>query len=402
MNKINHYLNAILLLGLVLIGWIYFKTDPLRVDEHTNLSQIVTYASGRLIHDPFLTSVSGYHYLMSWIVRLFDSDSTALLRGFSAVLGLGCIAFFYQSNRLLQQTTSIERVVQFAVFPTIFPFFFLIYNDVASLFFILAGLSLCLRQRYLLGCFILILSMGIRQNNVIWLVAIPALCWLQQTQFSVNRANLLAFARNCWPIGLGLVGFTIFLVLNKGVAVGDRSMHPPFALNSGNVFFFLFCYCLIFLPLVLSRTRDNIRFALAQQHTGLMLAVLFALYLFAFNNTHPYNNVNEDLFIRNWILMKIFASFELKILFFIPVVLAILDLAHSLQQRPILLPILFASLLFLMPSWLIEPRYYMISFALIMLFRPDGRLAVEKLTSMYCALLSVLVLYATHQNMLFL
>jgi hypothetical protein len=73
-----------------------------------------------------------------------------------------------------------------------------------------------------------------------------------------------------------------------------------------------------------------------------------------------------------------------------------------MQQRVALRPILLASALFLMPSWLIEPRYYMISFALIMLFRPDGRLAVEKLTSMYCALLSVLVIYLTHQNMFFL
>ncbi|QLG89239.1 hypothetical protein HQ393_13865 [Chitinibacter bivalviorum] len=402
MKTINQNFNRILLLGLVFIGWYYFKSDPLRVDENTNFSQIITYSSGKLVHDPFLTSVSGYHYLMSWIVRAFHSESTALLRGMSALLGLGSIAALHYSNRLLNQHQHFERVVQFAVFPTIFPFFFLIYNDIASLCFVLAGMYFCLRQRYSLGISILILSMGMRQNNVLWLLAIPALCWLMQTDFVFNKQNILAFMRRCWLIGVGLIGFAIFVVLNHGVAMGDRSMHPPFALNSGNAFFFLFCYCVILLPLVLSRTKENIRFAMAQRHIGLMVALFFALYLFAFSNTHPYNNLSEDLFIRNWILMKVFASFWLKMLFFIPIALAALDLARSMQQRPPLRIVVLASLLFLMLSWLIEPRYYMISFALIMLFRPDGSPNAEKMTSMYCALLSILVIYVTHQNMLFL
>ena len=126
------------------------------------------------------------------------SESITFLRGTNLVLGAGCIVLFSWCHRVLESGGSGERIAQFAVFPIIFPYFFVIYTDIPSLFVVLAGLWLCLRERYALGCLALALSLGVRQNNIVWVVAIPLLCWLRQTHFDLS-------CRDRWSTAFGPV-----------------------------------------------------------------------------------------------------------------------------------------------------------------------------------------------------
>jgi len=401
-NRLANHLNPLLLLVLLLTTWLFTRHTPLLVDEYIHYNQITLFAAGQYVQDPSLTTIPGYHWLMAQVVRVAHSDSTGLLRGINVLLGAGCVVLFVKCHRLLGGGDSGQRVVQFAVFPIIFPYLFLIYTDVASLFLILVGLWLCLKRRYTLAAIVLTLSLGVRQNNVIWLVAIPALAWLQQTQNEFSWRNLRAFALRNWLLGAGLLAFAAFVVINHGVAMGDRAKHPLFALGSGNLFFLLFVYSLVFLPLVLARTPDNLRVALAKPYAGMLLACFLALYLFTFNNTHPYNTSEADYFLRNAVLMTFTSSLWLKMVFFVPILLAALDLARSMHERPLLVPIAAASVAYLVPSWLIEQRYYIITFALLLLFRPEGGSRAERLTSVLCALLSVTFVYGIHQHLFFL
>ena len=402
MQLILRRFNAFTLLGLLIFTWFFIRNDGLRTDEVVHFRQIIQFVGGNFAQDPALTTLPGYHWLMALILKITGSESMGLLRGINVLLGGASILLFVQCYRLLNLGDTRERLLQFAVFPIIFPFFFVIYTDIASLFLTVLGLWLCLKQRYIPAVLVLMLGVAVRQTNVIWMLAIPALTWLQQTHYDISRQNVLAFARRCWQLGLGLLAFATFVLLNQGVAMGDRSMHPPFALNAGNVFFMLFVYSLLLLPIIIERSKENIRFALAHQHVALLLALLLAVYLFTFQNSHPYNHINPNYFIRNWFLVTFTAGLPLKMLFFIPIVLAVLDLARAMTERPALILIVLASVLTLLPSWLIEQRYYITSFMLILLFRPSCSQRTEQIMSLMCALLSVLLIYGIQQNLFFI
>ena len=394
--------DVILLIVASLATAYFMQRTGLLTDELVHFDQIVMFASGNYAHDPRLTTIPGYHLVMAQLVRVVHSESITFLRGTNLVLGAGCIVLFSWCHRVLESGGSGERIAQFAVFPIIFPYFFVIYTDIPSLFVVLAGLWLCLRERYALGCLALALSLGVRQNNIIWVLAIPLLCWLRQTHFDLSWRNLLGFARRCWPLGPVLIAAAGFVAWNHGVAIGDRGAHPLFRFSSGNVFFLLFVYTLLLLPLVLTRTMDNLRHARAQPHAALIWTGFLALYFFTFDNSHPYNNILPDYFLRNAVLTTVAGSLWMKIAFLIPVLLAALDLARAMRERKAIVVIVIASVLAVLPSWLIEQRYYIVSFALLLLFLPESTRRAERLTTLQCAVLSGIFMWGIQQRLFFL
>ncbi len=401
MKRIVGYRRAVLLPGLLLLTWLFTRNGPLRVDEGIHYHQILLLAAGEYVQDAALTTIPGYHWLMAQFVRLAHSDSIGFLRGLNVLLGAGCVVSFARCRRLLGESAHDQRVLQFALCPIIFPYFFLIYNDVASLLLILVGVWLGLERRYALGAATLTLSLAVRQNNVVWLLAVPAITWLEQTANAYSWRNVRAFWRANWPLAIGLLLFVAFVVVNHGVAVGDRSRHP-LVFGTGNLFFLLFVYAFVFLPLVLARAPANLRAAVAGWRNGLLLALFFAFYLSTFASTHPYNNIEPEYFLRNAVLMAVAASLGLKFVFFVPVLLAALDLVRSVHERPILIPIVLASAVAVVPSWLIEQRYYIVSFALLLLFRPEGGHRAEQLTTLWCGTLAIFFVYGIRQHLFFL
>jgi hypothetical protein len=173
-------------------------------------------------------------------------------------------------------------------------------------------------------------------------------------------------------------------------------MHP-LVFRTGNLFFLLFVYSVVFLPIVLARAPANAAAAFARPQGVLLFALLFALYMFTFDSAHPYNNIAPQIWPRNAVLMAVASGLWLKLLFFVPIMLAALDLAADIRERPILIPVMLASVAFLLPVWLIEQRYYIVSFALVLLFRSDAGRIVERLTTLWCALLAVVFIYGYRQ-----
>src|SRR5207247_6246051 len=102
------------------------------------------------------------------------------------------------------------------------------------------------------------------------------------------------------------------------------------------------------------------------------------------------------------ILMSIAASPLIKIVAFLPMGLAALDLlATSVRRREIWLVLLFTALALVPPS-LVEQRYYIIPFALLLLLRGDERPNVETAMSLYYVAISTIFIYAIQNNYFFL
>ncbi|UXY16177.1 Dol-P-Glc:Glc(2)Man(9)GlcNAc(2)-PP-Dol alpha-1,2-glucosyltransferase [Chitiniphilus purpureus] len=388
----KHIAYAFLYLFVIAV-FFYLKNANLLVDEQIHQAQIRRFFAGDYTLEPALTTVPGYHLLLAWLIWPFGELTLPMIRGVNMVFGLALIGVFTLLLRRIQGRVELARLVQFVFFPIILPFFFLAYTDVLGLALVLAGLYLALCGQWTASALVCLLSLTVRQNNVVWMAMIPMLCHLQAPGRVWDSQRLKTLARRCWAFILGGIGFAAFVVYNGGVAVGDRWAHPASGIHSGNFYFLLLIYSILFLPAIIANLRNTVDYIRNQSLAPIGLACLFLFYLFTFNNTHPYNHLLEHYFLRNWLLQLITSSAMMKIAFFLPMAIAFFDfLARAKGRHDRLLLGLFG-VLAVLPSWLIEQRYYIVPLALLMLYRDEEAPQVEAVTSLYYVTAAVALLY---------
>jgi alpha-1,2-glucosyltransferase len=387
-----------LVIGMVML----FFNRPILEDEVAHLPQIEKFFNGDFSMVQDLTTIPGYHAFMALIAKLLGTTSLAVMRLVNVVISVVCIGVYALLLREVHGKTPPHRLIQFSFFPIIFPYYFLVYTDVASLLLVLCAFLLALKNRHIWAAAVGIASVLVRQNNVVWLVMIPLLAHVMHNDFQWKRHHLSALLKSGWMYGVGVAAFAAFVVWNNGVAVGDQASHPAFTFHLGNVYFFLALYGLFFLPSIVANFPRMLASIREERFGVLIFAALFGLYLLAYKTDHIYNNFAPDFFLRNYVLMAITASPLLKVLAFIPMALAALDmLANSIRRRELAVVYLFI-LLVLLPSWLVEQRYYIVPFALLLLFRRDDGPLVEPLTSLYYVAVSMIFVYGIQNNYFFL
>jgi len=246
-----------------------------------------------------------------------------------------------------------------------------------------------------------IFSMAIRQTNIIWL----AFEFIYIYFSSYNKIDKNYFKDHCirnWTFILGFLLFLIIAFINKGFSLGDRSAHPNFSFHLGNIFFILILFFFFFLPLNLYRAKKIINYLKIRREMLAYSAIIFVIYLFTFNNTHPYNIQGSEYFLRNKLLAFIDSSFIIKIIFFLPVAYSIFSLSITRlknRQSYLLYP---ATFVFLIPSWLIEQRYYLIPFILFIILREKHSDSMEAIMAAYYFFLSIVIYYLIYNNLFFL
>ncbi|MEE4331372.1 MAG: hypothetical protein V2J10_10920 [Wenzhouxiangella sp.] len=386
---------AVLLLALiaaVLLMSAIYPAEPM-VDEHFHLGQIRFINSDEFIRVPELTTPLGYHYSVALPARWLDIDSLTGLRAISAALGLLSVLLAWACVRRSHDDGALMRAFQVLLCPLLWPFYFLLYTDLLSLAVVLLGLLLVLSKRYGLAGLIGIAMLGWRQSNVFW----AALLWLMalhqaglgsvlsqlfdrpRSDSAAHLADSLRQAlKATWPLVLPLLAFGVFLVLNQGVAMGDRAAHQFGArVYPSQVFFMLLTVWLVLLPLHLARLPEVI--ALLRRRPLIVLALigLFVLYMASFSVTHFYNLGLPEFHLRNRVLGWLDGDWRWRALGFIGIVWALLTLAVTRLKTPAgywLYPITLAALL---PVELIEQRYYIVPAVFFLLLRERGRPAVE-------------------------
>jgi alpha-1,2-glucosyltransferase len=347
----------------------------LLADERVHYGQIVAFARGYSRIDPRLTMIPGYHALMASAAWMTGALSTNAVRFFTFVVGMSAVGAFYFASRAEQTRNPTLATLQFAFLPIAFPSFSLIYTDITSLLFVLLMVLAALKRRHGLAGLFGLLSCLIRQNNIVWVVFV--LLWSYVSENGWTWTPLRQILSKYWVFLLTGMLFVVFVAVNGGVALGDVNAHPLSSLHLGNVFFLLFLSFFLFLPVFWARRRE----ALAPLRTWpgrLGLAVLFAVFWFGFDVDHPYNTQWGDLYMRNAVLIFFTSTWFLKLLLFVPIALAVLSLmvAPLRQHGWLLYPF---TILFLLPSWLIEQRYYLIPLSLFLLVREPVEDLVERL-----------------------
>jgi alpha-1,2-glucosyltransferase len=392
------YLTIVLILGVILA---FFDRRFLE-DEGTHMSQIMRLYHGDLTLVGGLTTIPGYHACMAAVARLLGTPSLGAMRAVNlvfSVLGIGIYALLL---RAVHGRVPADRLIQFSFFPIVCPYDFLVYTDVFAVGLVSLALLLALRHHHVAAALVAIASVLVRQNNVVWLVMIPLLAAVVQPDFAVDRAHVVRLLRTGWLAALGVIAFAAFVYWNRGVAIGDRESHPAFSFHLGNVYFFLALYGVLFLPSIVADLRGIGAHLRDHRQALLVLAAAFALYLFGYRTDHAYNNILPDVFLRNFVLMKITASPTVKVLAFVPMALALLDMLANRTRRRELAVVYVFTFLALVPTWLVEQRYYMIPFALLLLFRRDDGERVEAVTSAYYVATSLIFVYGIKNNYFFL
>jgi len=346
-------------------------------------------------------TLPGYHALQAVLASLFlqlfifatQLGDVAFYRLVSFLIGVTSIVLFSRVTKKINKTSSCIKTVQYCFFPIIFPFFFLIYTDVFSVLSVLLMFYLLLKKDYLGLGFAGLLSIAVRQNNVIWVAFVLALIYIRGYGWKPTFKNMRAHFRQCWSLYLAIVLFCIFVIINGGIAIGDKWAHPAFSFHPGNIYLLLFLFFFLFLPLNIHNLPKI--YNLLRKHPVLLPLTIIAtiLCIATFVNDHPWNQAYALWWSRNRILVFADSLLLGKIIFFIPIAYTVLSLLVTKLYRAEYYLLYPFTILYLAPSWLIEPRYLFIPFVLFLLFKRRDSNLVEYGTTLMFFVLSLVIFW---------
>lgn len=352
-------------------GFLATRSMDLRADETAHYEQIESYIAGEYVTTT--TTTGGFHAGAMIFAHLTGLTGKEGIRLFVVLISAATVLAFGLIARSPELGPGSLRTLQFFFFPQLFPFWFLIYTDVYALMFLLLAILALTRERFHVSGALITLSLIVRQTYVVWLGMLGL--WTAMVSLDQPRGRLV---RRCASFALGSTIFVLFVIRNGGIAVGDTESHPDFAIQTENLLYMLFCFFFLFLPLNIAKLPRILRL-----HPALIAGVglaSFGLFFGTFRVDHPYNTQWQDFFLRNALLEAITATTAAGVVVSLAIALAVLSLCVIRLRRPIHYLVYPFAVLSVVPSSLIEQRYYIPAFALFMLFRESESPAVELAT----------------------
>ena len=362
---------------------------PRYSDEIHHYKQIRGFCEGDYTPNPRVTTIPGYHALSALVGRVTGDCSLQQMRRVNAVIGVLSVAAFFAAARSAGAAVPIARTLQYFFLPILLPYHFLVYADSISLLANLATLALLLRGRFLLAGLVGSLSILVRQTNVVWLALVCLVAYMDAAEVRSAPHPLTAWLRRIWTALLGLAGFGLFVLWNGAVAVGGRGAFAA-GFHTGNLFLFLALYFVLFLPANVAAFRRRAG-RLADPTLWVLLALAYVLFLTTFRVDHPFNKFEG--FLRNEMLSAVASSLLYKHLFFAFAAAGLIALYLTRLRRTSLYAIYPLALATLLPLRLIEHRYGLPAFVLLLVCREDDPAPVEYGGVALLALLSGVALY---------
>lgn len=402
-KKIKKKYKLFIIVGFAfLISYLYLKDVIWRVDEIHNYTQIEIFFNGDFRMNPPMTMIPGYHLFLSVFAVLFNNISYPFLRFLNVIISSISVLVFYLISRELDNKNSYIKTLQFAFLPAIFSFVFLIYTESLSILLILLSFLFLIKKNYVLSGLIASIDILVRQNNIVWLAFLLVYLFLQEFSYKINFKNVIDFLQKAWSFFFGVGIFLIFLFLNKGAAIGDSGNHP-IALHAGNVFYLIVLSSILFLPIFVSKFKEVQNFIKSKKVIVFLVSLLvFLLYIFTFKNDHQYNQGFPSFYIRNNILELMDYNIFSKLVFSIPIIYFVLSLFTIKSVNKKMWIIYVFSVLFLIPSWLVDSRYGILPMVFFGLFRCQESEKVEKSVLWLFIAIDLVLLYGLASERYFL
>jgi alpha-1,2-glucosyltransferase len=341
--------------------------------------------------DDRLTTLPGYHLLFALVGSTFHTADIGFMRFISIILASYTVLIYYKLKKVIFPSLKLADVYSFLFFPLFFPFFFLLYTDILSLALFLSSLYCGLNRRYNLSALLGFLNLVVRQNTIFWYLFTFSALFITHYPI-INVDAFWNYLKKSWSFIVGMFIFVIFVIINKGVSNGDKSMHPEFSIHFGNVFFYLFLIGIAFLPSIIKGLTIK---ELNYRHF-ILTGIFFLVYYYTFNVDHPYNTESPDRFLRNDILLFVSGNEIYRMLFFIPILLGVLLFSTFQKNYPKIFTLyIICGILSLIPSWLIDPRYYFIHITILFIYGTNYKkdVALTILIPVQIILCTILMFY---------
>jgi alpha-1,2-glucosyltransferase len=366
----------------------------LNVDETFHYPQIRNFLEFNFHLSPSVAMLPGYHIAICVIAWVFGAQSVASIRLISFCIAILSMAVFHVLARHLRKQDASSKTLQYVFFPLLYPFFFVIYTEAMSILLVCIATYLTLRKRYYVAGLVGILSCFVRQDNILWvgfmflLLVNDVLC--AGNTNPVRRASkrpgidieaIRTIAVNGIVYLAAFMLFAAFVFVNRGVAVDGVDAHRLSKIHLGNVYFLLFTFFFMFLPMNLANAPKIVALVRRHKLVSIYILGLFILFLATFTIDHPYNTEPwAQWFLSNRILTYFKQDLPRKALFFLPIMYSVLSLLTTdLYERKYYL-IFPLSILFLAPHWMVDPRYYVIPFVFFLLFKEDDPKPIRYIT----------------------
>ncbi|XP_017350046.1 dol-P-Glc:Glc(2)Man(9)GlcNAc(2)-PP-Dol alpha-1,2-glucosyltransferase isoform X2 [Ictalurus punctatus] len=336
--------------------------------------------------------------------------STAMLRFINVLFNCGNLYILYllicrihPKDKSRATGRRVLSAISLSSFPVLYFFTFLYYTDAGSTFFTLFAYLMCLYRCHKASALLGICSILFRQTNIIWVAFCAGTVVAQKmdeawrvdqskkkdeksaSQISLQRlahflpkyltspVNIKSVLLSTWPYGVVALGFIVFVVLNAGIVVGDRSNHEA-CLNAPQLFYF-FSFTLIFsLPISLCYHR-LVRFVQSlQRHPFLFLliTVLSVILVWKFTFVHQYLLADNRHF-PFYVWKRIFQKHELVRFLLVPAyVFAAWSFMDTLNSKSAFWILAFCVCLVAatVPQKLLEFRYFILPYLLYRIHVP--------------------------------
>lgn len=317
----------------------------------------------------------------------------------------------YQPFSLQAQTTSrrILSALSLSSFPVLYFFTFLYYTDAGSTFFILFTYLMTLYGCHKTAAFFGTCSVLFRQTNIIWVAFCACTlvaakmdeAWrVEDTkkrdeksppsqvplsfsggtkvivfmlEFLTAPSHLKVVLLMVWPYVVVGVGFLVFLVLNDGIVVGDRTSHEV-CLNFPQIFYFFSFTFFFSLPLSLCYKRVLCFLQALKKHPlfFLFLTCICLSLVWKFTFVHKYL-LSDNRHYNFYMWKRLFQRHELVRFILVPVYVFVgWNFIDSFNSRSLFWSLAFLACLFgaTVPQKLLEFRYFIIPYLFYRLHMP--------------------------------
>ncbi len=349
------------------------------VDESTHYRQIGKFTKGNFEVQSTLPMIPGYHLAVAMTEKPLGHISITKVRLVSFSFSIVSILIFFLILKKLEVENIYVRTLQFVFLPISFLYFPLVYTDIFSLMLVLAVFYFALIKKYNISAVFSLLAILVRQNNTVWILFVWLYDYFSLYGFSMTLKIVTSYCRRTVGYIFVLLSFLAFIYFNQGISIGDRINHQA-GFYLGNIYFFLATVFLLFLPILLqtffkinfSKYRNYLVFGLV---VGAIIAVSFLLFP---PDLHTYNR--KLGFLRNIILQLSYHQYTWLYALSIVMGCVTLFLIRFREKTYLIFPFVAA---FLIPSLLVEQRYFIIPLTFLLLLKKDTGNKLEFLFMLY-------------------
>jgi len=390
------------------------------MDEIFHIPQARQYCSGNFsAWDPKITTLPGLYLFTVGLLEPVaigldisrqDLCSVGHLRAvnllmavINAVLLHSLTSHVHGAKEHYSEVLGIWSSFNMSLLPVLYMFSFLYYTDPVSVCMVLLTYCLHLSGQDWLAGFAGVLAVLARQTNIVWvfLAGAETAGYLVISEVRLHQARTknpptisLTMAGQLWELWVGLadlarhpwrvmrilglvvlscggyiivgVGFLLFVHLNQGIVVGDRSAHTA-TLHLPQLGYFAAFFTSMTLPFAVRNIRDFLVFV-KQHWARLVVVVILMAGVIQYNTmAHPYL-LADNRHYTFYIWRKIFMRHWLVKFLLIPVyIFGFFHICRCLAKTDIVFKIILPFCVFLsvVPQMLLEFRYFILPYLLV-------------------------------------